>query len=148
LREQKTDAVIKNLGVIEILNGSAWIDIEPNITSFLGLWLAVCQDTDPFSPADEFKFAFDKSLELWHHDLLHCFDKPSSDIRKIMPSVDGIELLERRQFLEWANQETRRDLLRQLLRWLQLRAILIYYFLNCFRDSSKAETNELHIHIS
>ena len=85
----------------------------------------------------------------------HCIFASRYCVRDVVPRTremfEGIEMQERRQFFEWGSHESRREVLQQLLPWLQLRAIILYYFLSCFGDSSKvstAETAELHVQMS
>jgi hypothetical protein len=156
LKEQKEAgamqrAIAAKVKITKILDGSAGLELPPVVASFLGLWMTVCKETDPFSPADEFQLEFDKTLELWKDDPRPCIEKPSLEIRGNLPAIEGIEMQERRQFFEWGSHESRREVLQQLLPWLQLRAIILYYFLSCFGDSSKvstAETAELHVQMS
>ena len=137
--------------LVDLIDGTLELEIEPAIASFLGLWIEVSHQIDPFSNAEEFRVGFLSVLDAWSNDDRLYIDAPSDRIRSVFPSVQGLVLRKRKEFFEWTREGSRRDLLSQLLPWLQLRGIVLYYFLSCFGDSSKvatAETNELHVQMS
>lgn len=125
--------------------------IEPAVASFLGLWITVCHETDPFTLLDDFIVSFDRVLDSWQNDDLPCIMEPPEMVRQVLPPLDDVPLRKRRDFFSWASEGTRRNLMQRLIPWLQLRGILVYYFLNCFGDSSAvaaAESSELHVQMA
>jgi hypothetical protein len=147
----KRQALVKDGRVFDILDGSGLLALEPAIACFLGLWVQVCQETDPFSSANEFQTAFIGVLDTWRDSALTCIEEPSAAIRQGLPAVDNSTLYRREEVFEWASEPPRRELIRRLLPWLQLRGIVLYYFLNCFGDSSKvatAESSSLHVQMA
>jgi len=134
-------------------SGNVGQKLRPAVASFLGLWITLCHEVDPFALPELLTTSVDRILDSWQDDDLPCIIEPEQTILEgaAFPKVRDVPLRTRREFFAWANEGLRRDLIRSLIPWLQLRGMLVYYYLQCFGDSSKvamAESSQLLVQMA
>ena len=109
---------------------SRFIPLSPYLSSFLSILLAICQTLDPFTHSPQVEIEFDRIMNEWKGKEEPTLRTPESYTKR--PNED--EVLSKNQFTVWATASRRRQMC-QLLRLLQLRSILMYFFMLCNHDS-------------
>jgi len=119
--------------------------IGQGLACFLAFWISLCRRTTPFSSPEAFKTTADNMLQGWRGNEKPCIPQLELSI----PGVpDPVSLVSRGWFHQWIEDGERKEYMRKLLTWLQLRSILVYHFLCCNEDSSKiaeAESEDIKI---
>jgi hypothetical protein len=125
--------------------------LDPWLSCFLAVWLAISHHVDPFSPKHIVQGEFDSVLKGWEGVDELCIPKPHDDDAWRLLDTPTVPPKTKAEFCEWVRVGHRWKLLRCLLPWLQLRSILMYYYLGCNGDSSAllfTEANELRVHVA
>jgi len=118
--------------------------VTPFVSGFLSLWLEICEKIDPFSHHTLVQEEFDTILGSWRGEEGPCVPK--------LPSTEATpDDLTKDDFYTWGIIAYRRPMMRALLPWLQLRSILMYYFLLCNEDSTDvamAESKKILVQVA
>jgi hypothetical protein len=113
---------------------SSRFDIPPSLAGFLGLWLRICHTVDPFSPRKVVENAFDSELEIWREEDELCVPMPHHGEEWDAVGGSRGHRMTKREFYDAFGKQ--KDVMRRILPWLQLRSIVMYYYLLCSEDSS------------
>jgi hypothetical protein len=102
------------------------------VLEFLASWLEVCRCVHALSPISDVASQFEEILSDWRDNHDPCIPEPRHNHPTHTPTR-----FTKNQFYVWAEQGSRKRTLLKLLKWFQLRTIVMYFYLQAHGDSSK-----------